>query len=161
MTIKHGDIFRWRYKDEKLEHLGPWRRYHCKSQIAVAKGGLLIDTYWGGSASDSTHWTYAEAERQLNLTLLGNFADLDKRPEYHAAYYDAADIVDINHPNSSRGNFYVRKGAQRSRDKMRAVLAERIADAERDIASAQSRLDRHRQALSDTEGGKPLGEVHL
>jgi hypothetical protein len=160
-AIKDGDIFRWRYKDEKPEHLGAYRRYHCKSQIAVAKDGQLVDTFWGGSASDSAWWTYAEAETGLVLTHLGNFSELEKKPEYMAAYYDAADIVNLNHSNSSRDNFYTRKGAQRSKDKMRATLAERIATTEREISFRQDRLERDRQLLADIDSGRELADVHL
>lgn len=161
-TIKDGDIFRWRYKDEKPEHRREWGRYHCKSQIAVAKNGILIDTYWDGSPpSNSGVWTYEMAERDLALKLIGNFADLEQRPEYHAAYYDDADIVNLNHPNSSRDNFYIRKGAQRSRDKMLAVLDERIADKARTIESAKNSLDRFAGMKADILSGKPLDEVHL
>lgn len=161
IEIKDGDIFRWRYKDEKPDDLGAYRRYHCKSQIAVARDGLLIDTYWNGSASDSANWSYDEAEQKLALTHLGNFAELEKKPEYHSEYYDDVDCVDLNHPNSSRDNFYVRKDAQRSRSKMRAVIANRIAETERGIAYAQSKLERDRQLLAALDSGKILDEVCL
>lgn len=166
-SIKDGDIFRWRYKDEKPEQLGAWGRYHCKSRIAIAKkDGRLIDTFWCHSLEraggmDCAQWTYEEAGEHLELTLLGNLAELEKRPEYHANYYDDADYLDLNHSNSSTGNFYVRKGAQRSRDKMRSVVLERMTEADREIARGHSNLERHRAILADIDGGKSLDEVYL
>lgn len=161
MTIKDGDIFRWRYNDEKPADTRQYSRYHCKSQIAVAKDGYLIDTYWGGSLLDATYWSYNEAPQQLHLERLGNFADLEKRPDYHAMYYDDADCVDLRHPNSSRDNFYVRKGAQRSRVKMRDTVTERIEGAERAIQREQSKLDRLRDMLSQIDADKPLDTIYL
>lgn len=160
MTIKDGDIFRWRYKDEKPEHRREWGRYHCKSQIAVAKSGILRDTYWGDSSS-GTIWSYDEAERLLELTFVANFADLEKRDEYRADYYDDADCVSLNHPNSTRGNFYVRKGAQRSRERMRVVVAERIAATEHEIAYRQGVAERLRELAIQIETATDLGKVYL
>ena len=158
--IKDGDIFRWRYKDEKPEHLGPYKRYHCKSQIAIADGGHLRDTFWN-SRGEGFLCPYDEAERTLELTHIGNLSELENRPEYEAASYADADCLDLNHSNSSKGNFYVRKGAERSREKMIATVTLRMADAERDIASAQSRLERHRATLFELKNGKSVDDVCL
>jgi hypothetical protein len=160
--MRTGDIYRWRYKDEKPEHLGAYKRYHCKSQIAIAKDGVLIDTYWGGSYGDSTHWSFTDAEAQLDQEYLGNFDELDKVEEYNRVYYDDKDIVDISHSNTSlRGNFYVRKGAKRSAGKMEKVLLERIETKEREVKFAQDSLARARQQLADLDDGKPLDEIWL
>jgi hypothetical protein len=106
IEIKDGDIFRWRYKDETSEDMGAYRRYHCKSQIA--RDGRLTDTFWGG-LSTNISWKYSDALERLDLTHIANFADLDSQQEYMAAYYDDADCVNLNHSNSSKGNFYIRK----------------------------------------------------
>lgn len=159
-AIKDGDIFRWCYKDEKPEHRGAWGRYHCKSQIAVAKDGVLSDTYWHSSHQGAC-WSYDEAERDLELTFVANFANLEKQPEYMAMYYEAADCVNLNHANSPRDNFYIRKGAKRSKSKMLDTLADQIAKAEQEIEFARSRLDRYQQTLADIYGGKDLNKVYL
>lgn len=160
VKIVDGDIFRWRYKDEKPEQLGAYGRYHCKSQIAIATGGgWLEDTFWHGGSD--VCWTYADAERDLELTRLGNLNELEKRPEYEAAYYADEDCVDLNHSNSSRGNFYVRKGAIRSREKMIRIAEERWAEAEREAKFASERAERYRLMVGDLVGGKSLDEVYL
>ena len=80
--IKDGDIFRWKYTDEKPGDNHPWQRYHCKSQIAIAKDGRLMDTYWSGH---SDHWwEYDEALEKLVLTFLGNFSELEPKERYMA-----------------------------------------------------------------------------
>jgi len=160
LAIKDGDIFRWRYKDEQPEHRRAWGRYHCKSQIAVARDGILRDTYWNDNSS-GTIWSYDEAERLLELSFVANFADLEKRDELAAAYYDDADCVSLNHANSTRGNFYIRKGAKRSKSKMLDTLADQIAKAESEIEFARSRLDRYRETLTAITRGEDLDKVYL
>jgi hypothetical protein len=161
LTIADGDVFRWHYRDEKDGDRREWGRYHCKSRIAIAKNGCLRDTFWFGGGSDNATWTYSEAQQKLVLERLGNLFDLEKRPEYEAMYYADADIVDLNHANSSRGNFYIRKGAERSREKMCATLLERIAAKEREIRFAQDRLDRAREQLAAIERGDDLNAIYL
>lgn len=160
-VIRDGDVFRWRYKDERPDDRRPYNRYHCKSMIAVAKGGLLIDTYWSMAGDNSTCWSYETAVDVLELERLGNFAELEKRPEYDREHYDDADIVDLNHSNSSRDNFYIRKGAPRSRTKMLAVMSERVANAEREIGSAQRRLELARAKLAEVGTVADLDKVYL
>lgn len=157
--INDGDIFRWRYKDETPEQCRTWGRYHCKSQIAIARDGVLADTFWHGSPS--TFWTYADALRDLDLVRLGNLTQLEKRPEYEVMYYDDADCVNLNHSNSSRDNFYVRKGAPRSRAKMRSTLNDRIADLTREQAHAEHKLDRAREQLAAIDRGDDIEKVYL
>lgn len=158
--IKDGDIYRWRYKDEKPSDRGDYKRYHCMSQFAVARLGFLADTFWS-TGSSSVFWPYAEAEQKLALELLGNLNDLENRPEYETMHYDSADCVDINHSNSSKGNFYVRKGAVRSRDRMRAVVTADIITLEREVSFAQGRLIRARENLDALERGDDLNSIHI
>lgn len=167
LEIKDGDIFRWRYADEKPEQLGQWGRYHCRSRIAVAKDGWLIDTFWTYGVEkprrdDSTaSWSCDDAKKKLELTFVGNIGDLEKRDEWQAAYYDDADIVNLNHGNSSRGNFYVRKDAQRCRSKMLATVAERIAECERIISFEQSKLERLRETTARLNSSESLDKIYL
>lgn len=160
IEIKDGDIFRWCYRDQKPEDLGPWKRYHCKSQIAIAKDGWLVDTYWS-CMSDSTKWKYAEAPAKLRLAYLGNFADLDHQQEYMAEYYDDEDCVDLNHPNSSKGNFFIRKGARRSERKMRDMIAHKIEKEESLIRVSTWRIESLRKELAKLDSGEPLDKVYL
>lgn len=159
--INDGDVFRWAYKDEKADDRRQYSRYHCKSRIAIAENGWLIDTFWGRRGDGSAAWPYAEAETALVLERLGNMAELERRPEYAAAYYDDADCVDLNHSNSSRDNFYIRKGAVRSKEKMRAVVLERMTDTERSIGAAERKLSLLRERLHNIDSGVPLDDIYL
>lgn len=158
MKINEGDIFRWRYRDEKLN--GDYLSYWAKSCIAIAKDGRLLDTYWGG-VSDSTNWGYGEALRCLKLDRIGNFTELENRPEHLAEYYDEADYVNLNHANSPKGNFYIRKGAKRSAEKMREMLEYKIEKERADIRSAERTIVWLTNQLNALKAGAPLEEVHV
>lgn len=159
--IKDGDIYRWRYKDEKPDDLGPWLRYHCKSQIAIANNGRLTDTFWFSNSEYSASWKYDEVPERLVLNFLGNLGDLDHKPEYMFEYYDEADCVDLNHSNSSKGNFYILKGAKRSEAKMREIINQKIKEEMGKIRCAQSHIECLEKSLSDICAGKPLDGIYL
>ena len=166
IEIKDGDIFRWHYKDEPAGDRRQFSRYHCKSQIAVARNGKLTDTYWCYSlekagGSDCAQWSFDSATKELDLTRLGNLSELDKSPDYFSMFYAEADCVNVNHPNSPRGNFYVRKGAARSKERMLEVLAERIAESEREIGYRQSNIARDREYQAAIERGDDLEKIYL
>lgn len=129
-----GDIFRWSYRDPKDD------RYHCCSRIAIVYDDTLYDTYWHGRPPHDGKWFGPGALPALVLERLGNLSELDNVSECSSDYYDDADIVDLNHRNSSRGNFYLRKGAKRSQGKMLAVAQQRLAEAEADYNMAARRV---------------------
>lgn len=151
-ALLEGDIYRWAYRDPNVD-MRQYGTYHCCSRIAVVKNGRLRDTYWGmSSGSDGRHFGPDDLWR-LDLEILGNFADLEKVPDYNEDYYDDADIVNLNHSNSSRDNFYVRKGAKRSQAKMLEVARKRLEDslsAERMAAWNSQRL---RESIARIEAG--------
>jgi hypothetical protein len=152
--FKDGDIFKWRWKDDD-RHMdcGPYRSYHCKSQIAVAKDGQLFDTFWGDWSSD----------RVINLdkviiTFLGNENEMEKINECDAQFYKGEDIVDMNHSNNTRAPVYLKPGAKRDAETMRAVIEHELSDQECTIRSATNKAERLRAALTVIEDGR-LDEV--
>lgn len=155
-----GDVFRWSYKDEGPEDRSPYRRYHCCSMIGiVAANGRMYDTYWSTRSQDDRSFGPDDRER-LKLTYLGNMNDFDRRSEGERDYYDDADIMDLNHSNSSRNNFYIRKGAKRSRKKMLAYARERLKKAESDERWARERAQRHRETIARIQAGE-IENVYL
>ena len=157
MTFRDGDIFRWHYRPEREKQIRD--PYWAKSCIGVVREGRLVDTYWHGN--DSINWTPEEAARELELTYLGNFAELTKTPEHKADYYDESDCVNLNHPNSGKGNFYVRTGAKRSRTKMLKVATYKLERAKSELASAQRDIERFQGLIEGINAGADLDEVWL
>lgn len=153
--LREGDIFRWSYRDPGDDR--QYGRYHCCSCIAVVhKNGRLYDTFWHGSDNKSFG---VEDLPKLELTRLGNFSDLEKAPEYKQEYYDDSDCVNLTHSNSSRDNFYLRKGAQPSAAKMLETARHKLERCESDIRGAMWRAEQLRLAIAKIEAGD-LG-VHL
>lgn len=154
ITMKEGDVFRWNYRDQLDD--GAWGRYHCCSRIAIVRNGRLRDTFWmiGDSfASDGRQFS-ADSLHKLDLTYLGNLAGLEKKPEYEADYFDDADIVDLNHSNSSRGNFYLRKGAKRSQTKMIEVAMQKLKEAQYEQSKASRRAENLMASIARIEAGE-------
>lgn len=118
---KEGDVYRWHYLDPKADGRS-WGSYHCCSCIGIFHNGRLRDTFWQIGMSFSEGRSFGvEDFPKLKLEYVGNLADFDKAPEYQADYYAAADCMNLNHSNSTRGNFYLRKGAQRNAGRMLEV----------------------------------------
>lgn len=161
IAMKEGDVFRWTYR-EPSENDGAWGRYHCCSRIAIFHNGRLRDTFWqiGGSFSQDCRSFGVDSLHKIDLTLLGNLSELDKASEYQADYFDDADIVDLNHPNSSRGNFFLRKGSKRSAAKMIEVARYKLEQVKSDQRSAIRKEDELQRAISRIEAGE-LYDVYL
>lgn len=153
VEVREGDIFLWTYRDPGDDR--QWGRYHCCSRIAIADSrGRLRDTYWSGA--DGRTFGPDDFPR-LELKYLGNLSELETVKEYEANYYDDADIVDLNHSNSTRGNFYLRKGAQRSAKKMIESAQRKLEQAELDERMAVDRANRLREAIARFKTGDISG----
>ena len=145
--MNEGDIYFWRYADESCANYS--NLYHCKSRKAVVYKGRLIDTFWS-SLSDGA---VLDPSRVV-LEFKGNKADLRTIREWEVKYYDAQDVVDMRHSNSSRAEIYVKAGALRSRD----AMLKHIAEMEDAIRSAKYRLELLAKSRADVMDGK-LDEV--
>ncbi|RZN19498.1 hypothetical protein [Bradyrhizobium sp. Leo121] len=151
-AMREGDIFRWSYRNPNASH-GVYSGYHCCSRIAVFTNGLLRDTYWGLGCIDG-RWFSGDAIRALDLEFVGNFADLKPANEHMADYFDDADIVDLNHSNSTRGNFYLRKGAVRSKAKMLEVARYRLDQSLSAERTAAWKSEQLRETIARIEAGE-------
>jgi hypothetical protein len=147
-----GDIYRWSYRDPDVD-MRQYGTYHCCSRIAVVRRGRLRDTYWGMSAGSDGRSFGPDDVWRLDLERLGNFENLEQAPEYQKNYYDDADIVNLNHSNSSRNNFYLRKGAKRSQKKMLEAARYQLEQNEAAERSAADRAQRLRETIARIEAG--------
>jgi len=162
--LNEGDIFRWHYSDPKT-NFGAWGDHHCCSRIAVVQDGVLRDTYWLHWSQDQGKWLGTGSGRtfglndlsRLKLAFVANHADLVPAKEYDANYYDDADIVDLNHSNDTRGNFYLRKGAVRSQAKMLSAARAKLERSESDKRDAEWRSERLRESIAKIEAGDVSG----
>lgn len=154
-TLTEGDIYRWRWADPKLDaDSGPYRSYHCCSQLAVVRSGRLMDTFWFGSDNKVLD------PSAVTLEFLGNTADLVGIRPCDVAYYRSDDIVDMRHSNNSHGPIYRRKDAERDQATMLELIERRLQECHHDIQFAEQRI---RQLSSDAEKVRSgrLKEVYL
>lgn len=160
--MMEGDIYRWSYKkSDDNDRFSYW----AKSRIAIVRNGRLHDTYWMfdlencHSTSDGRNWSLDEATHTLELQLLANINDLQKDSFGKADYYDDADIVNLNHANCSSGNFYIRKGAERSRTKMVDVAKHKREKSISEMVWAAESVRRLDGTIRMIENGEPLDGI--
>lgn len=144
-TLTINDVFRWYYKDTT----GRFEPYHCKSRIMIFNGDIFFDTFWGNVPHRNTWFTQDEADNLLELQYLGNLDEFESCREHDQAMYDDKDFMNLNHSNSSRDNYYLRKGATKSLDKMKKVLKRNILDVESVYQSAKWDYERELRALEE------------
>ena len=133
--LKNGDHFRWQYDNtvDVAEY-----SYWCKSQMCVWNGEKFKDWFWSmGYCSES----YTLPEGCVLLSFMGNINDYEECNEYQLKYYDDSDILNRNHSNHSKGwgnCFFIKKGAKRSREKIKQCLLYKLEEAEYKISSAMN-----------------------
>lgn len=161
MKFNEGDLFRWSYNAAEYEKRSDSRNagtlYWCVSRIFRFNGDVLVDTYW--HSGNNKTWTPERAEEQLNLTFLANEADLVKTN--YPEYYDSEDIVNLNHPNSSKGNIYVKKTASRSKDAMLEHAKKQLSDAEYEKRYAERSIERFNEKIQEISESGNLDEVWI
>lgn len=153
---REGDIYRWSFREPGDD--AAWGRYHCRSRIGIVHNGRLNDTYWqiGDNFGNGCSFDIRDGLHEIDLTFIANMSDLDKANEYEADYYDAADIVNLNHPNSTRGNFYLRKGAKRSAAKMLEVATRKLLQEQSNQRLASLRSHDLRETIAKIEAGETM-----
>ena len=149
--MKLNDIYRWRYTESCLKKLNHGSNggttYWCCSQIVVCKeteaGLRLYDTYWSHDPKiiDPTG-------KNIALEYIGNFDELEKFTG-DINHYNPNDLVDLNHPNSSRGNLYIKKGAKKCLETIRAHIQRKIEEKEYEAKSAAQDVIRYKKALDE------------
>lgn len=130
--LQIGDHFKWMYNALPSGQEPYW----CKSQMCVWDGVHFKDLFW--SMGESTTSFILPVDNIL-LCFIGNIYDYNECREYEMKYYDESDILNRGHSNhnSAWGScFFIKKGAVRSRDKIKTNLLHKLEEAEYKIKSA-------------------------
>lgn len=144
--VRDGDIFRWRYVDEKPHDLGAYRRYHCKSQIAVFENGVLRDTYWHSKLDG-----HLDRESVI-LEFQGNAFEMEKIPFAETVFYRPQDIVDMRHANDSGAQVYAK--GPRNAEAMKSYFEYAIERTNGEIKSRKARLEECERVLEAIAAGE-------
>ena len=140
---KHNDVCRWNYKDTD----GLFEPYWCKSRIAIYDEDLQrwFDTFWG---SVSERFSFGDDNIKFEKHILGNLNDYKPCKIYDFDYYDEKDLLNLSHSNKS-GLYYLRIGAVKSVDKIKAVLQVNLEKAEAKKQSLEYEIKRIKEKLQD------------
>jgi hypothetical protein len=134
--LKVGDIYRWSYTEEEVnkrqDSVNAGTLYWCCSRIGIVKetetlGLFLEDTFWGSSCESRRFFVdYQEFPCNkvdiLDLEFIANKEDLLPVSEQARFKYLDKDWVNLNHPNSTKGNSYIRKGSEPNKAKILKVM---------------------------------------
>lgn len=155
MEIKINDVYKFWYNAQ-------WRKKILGSnwcfdgQLIVKendKGKLfLVDTYWGDSCENKS-FTLEQALEHGKLTFVCNLNDIEEIRTSEMNYYDDEDLFDPSRQHGCYKEFYKRKGAKKSANKMERVLKEKIEDIEREIKSKERDLEWTKGKLEELKMG--------
>lgn len=169
MDLRENDICTWRWKDdERHQDCGPFRSYHCKAQKGIVHNGQLLDLYWMniGSHFAQEGWSKSRSGGkpvpldEVIVKVVANIDDLTEIRRCDERYYDRADVVDLDNPNSSNAPIFIRNGAQRSRAAMLEYAENKLKAAERDAAVAENAVARWTALSAQIQTGN-LDEIYL
>lgn len=149
---REGAIFRWSWNADHLntDHSKLKSQagtlYWCCSRIGVVVEGRMIDTFWGERSSSKIFYKDF-VEEKMELSFIANKEDLIQTDPSERAYYLDKDCVDLNHPNSTSGNFYIRRGAKKNLEKMKRVVQRDIIRMKKEIEYELSLIRRNEEIL--------------
>ena len=147
--MKLNDIYRWSYNSVKYAQLKTaWNDiYWATSQICICKQDVEGNLYL-----EDTYWYCGDNKRlepeDVDLEYLGNFEELDKFTG-KTCHYNSKDLVDINHRNNPSGNTYIKKGAKKCIETIRAHIKRQIEEKEYRAKSAAEDVIRYKEVLEN------------
>ena len=145
--MKKNDVFQWGYKSID----GMFEPYWCKARICIVKekssGELYLEDIYG--LSENKVFTIDEAEQKLDLTPIGNMDEFELKTKHDMVYYHSRDIMNLTHPNSYGSQIYIRKGAEKSLEKMRLIMQAHIDYYKRQADYAANEAKRLEEQLGN------------
>jgi len=155
---KDGDIVFWSYI---LPCVGEVDRYWCKAAKAVYFEDCqeFHDLYWihrhgeryGKINSAGFIFTPNQIGQIIQIKYKGNLSEFNRQNidrDYLAKRYEESDILCLDHPNDSRGNTYLKKGAKKSLALVKKNLEMKILDLGDEI---KYNIDKLARAKNDLE----------
>lgn len=156
---RDGDIVFWSYI---LPDVGVVDRYWCKAQKAVYFEDCqqFHDLYWihrhgekyGRINSSGFIFLPVQIGQIIQAKYKGNLDEFDRQNvdyDYLSKRYEESDILYLNHPNDSRGNMYLRKGAKKSLARIKKALEMKIFDLEGQVKYSAGELVRAKNEMKN------------
>lgn len=125
----------------------PYLAYWATSRIYICKqnadGSLFLEDTWCPCGDNKRL-----DQNDIILEYIGNFDELEKFTG-DKNHYNPNDLVDLNHSNSSRGNLYIKKGAKKCLETIRAHIQRQIEEKEYQAKSAAQDVIRYKKVLDE------------
>jgi hypothetical protein len=156
MQIKLGDVYNFSYNAEWSKKIFD-PRWCFDGQLIVKQDGegelYLQDTYWGWDDNEGKYFTLIEALNRGELTFVCNLNEVEKCNKRDMCYYADEDIFDLSYQHGCYENYYKKKNAVISHDKMEQVLKDKIEILEREIEYKKSDLKWRKEQLEQLQSG--------
>ena len=157
VNLRVNDVYSFRYNAAEIKKR--LESYHCFDGQLIAKkrnGKLILeDTYWAHGGNRT--FTLAGALREGTLTFKCNLDDVEEIKKHELSYYADEDVFNLSHQHNCYSKYAKRKGAQRNKEKMLAVLTQQIVDEKSKIEHAQRSLVSLNEKLQKLESGDIQG----
>ena len=157
VKLRVNDVYSFRYNEAEVKKR--FEPYHCfDGQLIVKERNsklILEDTYWG--YGDNRTFTLEEALQEGTLTYKCNLDEVEEIKKHELSYYADEDLFNLSHQHGCYSKYAKRKGAQRNKEKMLAILTQQIADEKSKIEWAQRSLVSLNEKLQKLEEGDVQG----
>lgn len=154
--IKVNDVFKSTFTDAYVEKRKGWDLRHCFEGLLVARlvgeEIVLFDSFWGVGRSDNKAFKLSEIGEKIDVQYYCNLDEIEKSNlgSDCVRYYDENDIIVLHDQHacvSSCIYYYTKKGAVRSKDKMKESFLEKIERAKQKIKGANYDIERANESL--------------
>lgn len=151
--IKENDVFLANWKERKWGD----QKDHCFEGILIAlkqeNEFRFYDTFWGICEKSNKSWSYAEMIKLFNVDYYCNLNELEKIKKYDVDYYDDKDIFIISEQHGYSKYYYIKKGAEKSKDKMLKVLNKKLEDIKLNIKWETQQIKDINKKIKEVENG--------
>ena len=139
--LKENDVYKLRPND--YGEIANW----CRENLLIVRKELyFVDTYWSIDdlgRSSSTHgkvYTLEEAQKIGKLEFYCNLDDIEPTKEHKTDYYDDKDVFLLTGQHGIIKHWYLRKGAEKSKEKILSVLDKKINHADERIDTLKNEI---------------------
>jgi hypothetical protein len=154
IEIKENDVYRFRFNEAELKkRFEPWHCFDGKLVVFKNREGelRLRDTYW--STGSSRAFTLDEVLKIGSIELICNADEVDPTDEFAYKYYEDDDIYDLSYQHRCCKRYALRRGAEKSKQKMLKTLYGKLSDTQHEIEFAERQLETINENIQKVEGG--------
>lgn len=157
MTPDSRQLLRHFEPGDVLDYI-PKHGNHCRQATAVVYEDGAVDTFWGVNRYSEGYLLGDQEIEGAELRFpLGDFRKLGEHWEHKREEwltYAPADRQRIGSQHQYQSTYYVRIGAEPDLDTQIANAREALAEAEREVSSAQQRIQLRWEDLAKLEAGR-------